>query len=162
MRFQDTQEFLDKLKENPDLGIDTTGQVQPGPLSKKGQEPDTTNNKTPLVNPVLPKESEESWQNWQIRKLQENGWRVHAERPAWSAKGYRTPIQGDEGFPDVISTHEQVNYCLVIENKSMTGSLSPAQEKWCLAFSRLPGFKVLVLRPDEREKFLKIVEISNG
>ncbi len=30
------------------------------------------------------------------------GYRAHAERPAWSSKGYRTPIRGNKGWPDLV------------------------------------------------------------
>lgn len=30
------------------------------------------------------------------------GWRVHHTRPARTGKGWRTPIMGDVGFPDLV------------------------------------------------------------
>lgn len=30
------------------------------------------------------------------------GWRVHHTRPARTASGWRTPIQGDAGWPDLV------------------------------------------------------------
>lgn len=162
VRFDNPHDLEEALARNPDLRLDAANFRKPGPVAK---------NNPALASLSPPKESETDFQKWEIDKLQEAGWRVHAERPAATKKTYTnkagetkdiyvTAIQGDPGFPDVIATHEKVNYCLVIENKSMTGALSPNQEKWALAFARLPGFKVLVLRPDERAEFLKIVEVE--
>jgi hypothetical protein len=134
---------------NPDVKIDSRGMIK-----KPGKKPGSAS----LYDLPLVRDIEQNYQDWVIRTLRQNGWRVHAERPAFSKKGYRTPIQGDPGFPDIIALHDEVNYCLVIENKSKKGTLSPDQEKWVIAFARIPGVKVLVLRPDEKEKIEKIAE----
>ncbi len=36
----------------------------------------------------------------QFAKL--HGWKVHHGRPALTAKGWRTPVMGDVGFPDIV------------------------------------------------------------
>ena len=55
------------------------------------------------------------------------GWQVHAERPARTAKGWRTAIQGDSGFPDLVLCRGRV---LFRELKSERGVLSEAQIEW--------------------------------
>lgn len=56
------------------------------------------------------------------------GWRVAHHRPARTKHGWRTPIQGDPGFPDlVLAKNGQV---IVAELKSNTGSIRDCQEDW--------------------------------
>jgi hypothetical protein len=56
------------------------------------------------------------------------GYRVHHTRAAWTNKGYRTPIIGHVGFPDlVISGHGR---CLFVELKCGKNVLSAEQAAW--------------------------------
>jgi len=56
------------------------------------------------------------------------GYRVHAERAAPSQKGWRTPIQGHAGWPDVvICGHGRL---LVRELKCGRNTLSAEQADW--------------------------------
>lgn len=71
------------------------------------------------------------------------GWRVHAERAAWTAKGYRTPIQGDKGYADLTLVRDRVVFA---ELKSDTGTLRPDQREWLIAL-RAAGAEVHVWRP---------------
>lgn len=59
------------------------------------------------------------------------GWRIHHSRPGWTSKGWRTPIQGHKGFPDLILVRERT---VVVEAKSASGHLSPEQCEWRDAF----------------------------
>lgn len=53
---------------------------------------------------------------------------AHHCRPALTAKGWRTPIQGDRGFPDlVIAGDADVLYP---ELKNATGTLDADQRRW--------------------------------
>jgi len=56
------------------------------------------------------------------------GYRWTHFRPAWSAKGYRTPIKGDKGFPDYVAVKN--GRCLFIELKSDSGQLTTDQVEW--------------------------------
>jgi hypothetical protein len=53
---------------------------------------------------------------------------VHHCRPARTAKGWRTPIQGTRGFPDLAIAGP--GGLLLPETKSTTGSLDPDQRRW--------------------------------
>ena len=63
--------------------------------------------------------------------LRHGGWLWTHFRPAWSDKGYRTPISGDKGFPDYVAIKGED--LLFIELKGDGGSLSPEQKDWRLA-----------------------------
>ena len=56
------------------------------------------------------------------------GWRVTHFRPAKTDKGWRTPLSGNPGFPDlVLARRGQVIFA---ELKDADGRLSPAQKGW--------------------------------
>lgn len=55
-------------------------------------------------------------------------WRWTHFRPAWSSKGYRTPIKGDRGFPDIVAVRPP--RLLFIEVKSEEAKLTVEQEEW--------------------------------
>lgn len=46
--------------------------------------------------------TEEEWVNRLIDFAQLCRWLVTHFRPAWTARGYRTPVQGQAGFPDLV------------------------------------------------------------
>jgi DNA segregation ATPase FtsK/SpoIIIE-like protein len=59
------------------------------------------------------------------------GWRVAHFRAAKTDKGWRTPVQGNKGFPDLVLS--RVGVVLLVELKSETGKLSEDQELWAKA-----------------------------
>ena len=77
------------------------------------------------------------------------GWLCHHTRPAWTAKGYRTPVQGDNGFVDlVLSSWRRVIFA---EVKSEKGKLSEDQESWLAALGDAANEQlgVYVWRPSD-------------
>jgi len=56
------------------------------------------------------------------------GWRAAHFRPARTAKGWRTPMSGDPGFPDLVLARDGV--VIVAELKSRRGQTSPDQDLW--------------------------------
>jgi hypothetical protein len=67
-----------------------------------------------------------------IRAARLHGWLVHHDRPGLDRRGrWRTAVQGDAGFPDLVLARAGV--VLVVECKSATGRLDPAQRAWLLA-----------------------------
>ena len=78
------------------------------------------------------------------------GYRSAHFRPAWSGRGYRTPVQGDgAGFPDLVLVgHGRV---IVAELKRETAA-GPGleQQAWLDAF-RSAGIEVHVWRPRDLE-----------
>lgn len=80
------------------------------------------------------------------------GYRVHHCRPAWSAIGYRTPIQGHAGFPDlVIVGHGQI---YIVELKRRGNKVSVDQEAWLDALSDAGVWSYVVYVPDGQQSFI--------
>ena len=73
-----------------------------------------------------------------------HGWRVMHQRPARTLHGWRTAVQGDAGFPDVVLLRDGV--LIVAELKADDGRLTPEQAAWLDAF-RLAGIGGGVWRP---------------
>ena len=59
------------------------------------------------------------------------------------------------GFPDVVAL--KGSRCLVLELKSATGTLTPAQQTWLAAWRRILGAEVHVVRPDDLETILEVI-----
>lgn len=59
------------------------------------------------------------------------GWLVVHQRPALTNSGYRTAIQGDKGFPDLVLA--KAGRVLLAELKSQTGRLTDDQQRWVTA-----------------------------
>lgn len=82
------------------------------------------------------------------------GWRWTHFRPAWSAKGYRTPIQGYKGFPDYVAVRNGM--CLFIELKGERGKLSPDQAIWMAEFKSVAshslGVMAFVWKPSDLDE----------
>jgi hypothetical protein len=83
-----------------------------------------------------------------------HGWRVHHARPARTAAGWRTPITGDVGFPDLVLAHPRRGL-IIAEIKTQTGRLSGDQEAWLIALSaatrRQERVRVCLWRPSDWE-----------
>jgi len=75
--------------------------------------------------------SEADLQTLVIQTAQLYGWRVSHFRAARTDKGWRTPIEGDKGFPDLILARDGV--VLMPELKSQRGRPTIDQELWAEA-----------------------------
>ena len=84
-------------------------------------------------------------------------WRLAHFRPARTEKGWRTPMQGDAGFPDLVLL--RAPRLVFAELKSDTGRLTPAQREWIDELARQrdawdvldphPPVEVYVWRPGD-------------
>jgi hypothetical protein len=72
--------------------------------------------------------TEKDYQRTIIDAAKMFGWRVHHARPAYSNKGWRTPISGHAGFPDLVLAHPHVGVWFV-ELKYST-KLTADQARW--------------------------------
>jgi len=92
--------------------------------------------------------SESEFQKAVIELAHANGWLAHAERPAMNKAGnWRTPIQGDKGFPDLVLT--RYGDLVIAELKTQKGTLPPAQRDWLAVLQTVPGIQVYVWRPKD-------------
>lgn len=60
-----------------------------------------------------------------------HGWLRHHSRPALTKQGWRTPLEGDPGLPDLVLARDDV--VLLVELKSDTGYPTPMQRAWLAA-----------------------------
>ena len=84
---------------------------------------------------ATPRELERDFQKCVINLAQLYGWRVMHTRPGrcWvrGKETWRTPIEGDEGFPDLVLARDGVS--IHAELKSETGKPSQEQLDWLAA-----------------------------
>lgn len=86
------------------------------------------------------------------------GWYGYHQRPAWTAKGYRTAIQGQAGFVDLVLAHREPGRpILFAELKTNTGRLTPPQELWQEVLGQAKGHRIDVWRPDYWTKIERLL-----
>lgn len=91
-------------------------------------------------------ESEAEFQSAVIDLAMWAGWKVHHGRPAQTGRGWRTPIQGHPGFPDLALAHP-VHGVLLVELKAQKGRVSPTQKEWAAAIE--PSGQYRLWRPSD-------------
>jgi len=73
-------------------------------------------------------------------------------RAGWTWYHTHDSRHSPAGFPDVVALRRET--CLIIECKSATGTLTPAQQTWLAAWRRIVGIEVHVWRPDDLAQML--------
>src|SRR5438105_4792095 len=73
------------------------------------------------------------------------GWLRCHFRPARTAHGWRTAVEGDPGFCDVVLV--QHHRLVLAELKSEAGRPSQEQRRWLDAMAGVPGVEVYLWRP---------------
>ncbi len=94
--------------------------------------------------------SEASFTDAVIQLAKLNGWMVAHFRPCRTMTGWKTAVQGDVGFPDIVCARD--GKLVFMELKSETGRMSPEQVKWMRALTEgALGYEVraCVYRPDD-------------
>ena len=77
------------------------------------------------------RESEAQFQQAVVDLAQLKGWLVHHARPARTKDGgWRTPIQGDKGAPDLLMVNERTGRLILAELKSELGRPTGDQLRW--------------------------------
>jgi hypothetical protein len=83
------------------------------------------------------------------------GWLVSHFRPGRTRDGWRTPIQGDAGFPDLVMARIEPTTgqarLIICELKSLRGRVTDDQSRWLQTLSAVPGIAVHVFRPTESD-----------
>ena len=122
MSLRYSEEELEETLKNTDVSVHTS-QLKPHPLpalaAAIGRRAERNNEEDQLLRRIL-------------KEAKQTGWITHHTRAAWTSKGYRTPIQGDKGFVDIVLVREgqYANDLLFIEVKSSIGKLSIEQTLW--------------------------------
>jgi hypothetical protein len=73
------------------------------------------------------------------------GWRCHHQRPAMTRHGWRSPISGDAGWPDLVAVRPP--RVLIAELKIKRGRLTPDQIVWLELLEECPAIESHVWRP---------------
>ena len=107
----------------------------------------------------MPALSEAALQRTIIEAGQWYGFLVAHFRPAQTARGWRTPVEGDAGFPDVVLARN--GRAFAFELKSERGRLTPEQEAWGDELTGPRGVSTLdyaVIRPSQLDDVLVLLE----
>ena len=100
--------------------------------------------------------TEAEWAGQIIETARWLDWRVAHFRPALTARGYRTPVQGDgAGFPDLVCVRGP--RLLAVELKAEKGRLAPAQLDWLQRFAAVQSVEAHVWRPADRDAAERIL-----
>jgi hypothetical protein len=83
--------------------------------------------------------TEEAWQHQVIDLAKLFKWHVHHARPARTEQGWRTPIQGDKGFPDLVLARNGRVIFAELKTDSPRSRLRPEQEAWARALTPTAG-----------------------
>jgi hypothetical protein len=99
--------------------------------------------------------TEREFERTVLETLRLCGWRFTHFRPAQTNRGWRTPLSGDAGFPDVVATRND-GRLLFLELKTDVGGLTQEQANWLSALGTA-GAEVHVLRPSDWDAFVEWV-----
>jgi hypothetical protein len=80
------------------------------------------------------------------------GWLVSHFRPARTAHGWRTPLQGHKGFPDLVLVHPVAGRSMFVELKVPPNQLTPEQSSWLLALTLADLDARLVYVPEQLDE----------
>jgi len=81
------------------------------------------------------------------------GYRVHVQRKARTAAGYRTTIKGDAGWPDVVICGR--GRFIVLELKRPGNKPTPEQRAWLTALVAAGIDARVLIVPNELDDFLE-------
>lgn len=84
--------------------------------------------KVAVVQPIPLTLLEKDFQSTVIGFAQVRKWLVMHTRNVRTPTGYRTPLQGDPGFPDLALARDGLLLC--VELKRQSGRLEPSQQRW--------------------------------
>lgn len=106
------------------------------------------------------KKAGDSWESEIIAKAKAEGWLVHHVRPAKTAKGWRSPISGHKGFPDLTLLHIERGLIFPECKAGVRADLSKEQKVWHVTFKIL-GLDAPIWRPENRDAIYKRLEGRN-
>ena len=89
------------------------------------------------------------------------GWRVYHNRPTQDHRGrWRTALQGDAGFPDLVLVHPIAGHVWFVELKRRPNRLSAEQVGWADALNNAGADWRVVWVPDELLDFCQLLADS--
>ena len=103
------------------------------------------------------KKKGDAWESEVIAKAKASGWLVHHVRPARTAQGWRSPISGHKGFPDLVLAHTHHGVLFVELKSGKDASLSPEQRLWHETLE-MDLLDVKVWRPEARAEIYRTLE----
>lgn len=107
------------------------------------------------VKTLAPHITERELQDQVIELARLFGWRSAHFRPARTAYGWRTAVQGDgKGWPDLIALRG--DRCIAAELKTTRGKLTAEQQAW-LDDWRAVGAEVFVWTPADLEAIAEVL-----
>jgi len=84
------------------------------------------------------------------------GWRVFHARPALTRAGeWRTPIQGDAGFPDLVLCRPP--RLILAELKRVGGKLTAEQQAWLEALQACAGVECYLWTPNDWDAIVRML-----
>jgi hypothetical protein len=84
------------------------------------------------------------------------GWKSAHFRPAQTAHGWRTAVQGDgKGWPDWVLVRPP--RIILAELKREQGKTSTEQDEWLALLRKCPTLEVYLWRPSELERIAEIL-----
>lgn len=108
-----------------------------------------------MSHPML-KVSERQLQAAIVELAKWKGWLVFHPMPVQNSAGrWRTAVQGDIGFPDLVMAHKD-HGVLFVELKTTVGRISEFQQKW-IDTLEAAGANVYVWRPRDIQEARKIL-----
>ena len=90
-----------------------------------------------------------------VEALELGGWRWTHFRPARTKHGWRTPLSGMVGWPDITAVRD--GQMLSLELKSAKGRVHVDQCEWLRVLAEVPGVTALVVRPDNVDEVIELL-----
>lgn len=98
-----------------------------------------------------------AFEDFIVTQARYRGWLAHHVRPARTKDGWRTPIAGDKGFPDLTLVRERVLYR---ELKVGSGRTTREQRAWIDALTSA-GADVAIWTPADLESGRILAELDD-
>ena len=97
---------------------------------------------------------EKDWQAKVVDLAKLLGYRIAHFRPAQTAKGWRTAVTGDAGWPDLVLLRPPR---LILAELKVGTPVRPEQQEWLDQLGSVPGVEAYVWRPADFDAVLDIL-----
>ncbi len=107
-----------------------------------------------------PRPTEAQCQDTIVEAALLGGWMVHATRAARTATGWRTPVQGHPGFPDLVLVHPSLRLLFFVELKRKPNKIEPEQQRWLDALEAAGAKATVWWVPEQLDQIVAM--LTNG